>query len=182
MFFQEPANNELHLCLLPDGFQGRGLLRHQVGFPILVQQRFYISFGNLLHASRQLSHTPSVQRPPEHDLSGYLVTLCYSHLPHIVTESKDLASGSIGYRTGGPHPHRHPPPNLCILPMAGHYFPFNSHAGMNVPMLSIPMSRLVQVHVIHIDGIPGDSHIELGMEMQDRFSIGGQPPNPHFGR
>ena len=46
--------------------------------------------------------------------------------------------------------------------------------------LPATMSGLVQIHKIHIDGIPGNIAVELGMEMDKRFLKFPQSPDPHL--
>jgi hypothetical protein len=40
----------------------------------------------------------------------------------------------------------------------------------------------VQVHIVHINAIPGDIAIELGVEVKDGLFEEAQTFNPHFGR
>lgn len=47
--------------------------------------------------------------------------------------------------------------------MPYHYFPAQPHAAHDESEFAVAMCRLVQVHKIHIDLIPGNVSVELGM-------------------
>ena len=66
--------------------------------------------------------------------------------------------------------------------MAYHYLTVFTHTGYNVAEFTVTVSRLVQVHEVHIHGIPRNFFIELSMEMQQRLLQFLQTVNPHLGR
>src|SRR5690606_41365612 len=81
-----------------------------------------------------------------------------------------------------PAPHIYLVQNIWILPMTGHYFSFQTHPRHHESKLSISMSTLVQVHKVHIDRVPWNISIELGMQMQQRLLHCIQSADPHLGR
>ncbi len=52
---------------------------------------------------------------------------------------------------------------------------------MDKSVLPIPVRRLIQVHKIHIDGIPGDIAVELCVQVQKGLLIFQKTTNPHLG-
>ena len=54
--------------------------------------------------------------------------------------------------------------------------------GNDIAMLPISMRRLVQIHKIHVDILPRDIPVKLGIQMQQRFAKRLKAANPHFAR
>ena len=47
--------------------------------------------------------------------------------------------------------------------------------------LAVAVGGLVEVHEVHVDGLPREIAVELGVEMEERFFKRGEPAYPHFG-
>ena len=64
--------------------------------------------------------------------------------------------------------------------MADDDFTRETHARVNEARLPVAMRRLVQVHEVHVDRVPGQVTTELGMEMHERLLQRVQPAHPHL--
>ena len=72
--------------------------------------------------------------------------------------------------------------DLGVGPMADDDFARETHAGVNEARLPVAMRGLVQVHEVHVDRVPGQVAIELGVKMDERLLKRVQPAYPHFRR
>ena len=61
--------------------------------------------------------------------------------------------------------------------LAGHAEP-----GLDVPELPVAVCGLVEVHEVHVDGLPRQRHVQLGVQVQQRLAQRVQPADPHLGR
>ena len=66
--------------------------------------------------------------------------------------------------------------------MAGHHAVLLTHAGADEAELAAAVRGLVQVHKVHIDAVPRQGRVELGMELHQRFVEDREAVNPHFRR
>lgn len=71
---------------------------------------------------------------------------------------------------------------LFILPVTGNDGMLLTHTRADEAELTTAMCSLVQVHKVHIDAIPRQRRVKLGVELQQRFVEHGQAVDPHFGR
>jgi hypothetical protein len=46
--------------------------------------------------------------------------------------------------------------------------------------LAVAVGRLVEVHEVHVDLVPGQVAIELGVEMDERLAQEGEAADPHL--
>ncbi len=115
-------------------------------------------------------------------LSFHLVSVCHGHIVHLVTKADDPHIMSIGPGGGNPHPDGNLSLCFFILPVTGDYFPVFAHPGHHMSEFPVSVRTLVEVHEIHIHGVPGNLFIELRMEMQQRLVKRLQSMDPHFGR
>lgn len=56
-----------------------------------------------------------------------------------------------------------------------------AQTGVQKPCLTVAMCGLVEVHEVHVDIRPGEIAVELGMQMHEWFTQGGQAGDPHLG-
>ena len=65
--------------------------------------------------------------------------------------------------------------------MADHDLAVEPQPRVDKPGLAVPVRGLVQVHEIHVDLVPRQIAIELGVQVQKRLLQLGQSANPHLG-
>ena len=74
----------------------------------------------------------------------------------------------------------HAPYNLGVRGMSNDGSASNSQSREDIRVFTISVRSLVEVHEIHIDGIPGDLNIGLNCHVQQGLRENLHPPNPHF--
>ena len=72
--------------------------------------------------------------------------------------------------------------SLFLFPVTYHYFTTDTHTGADMSEFAVTVSRLVQVHEIHVHCIPRNFLVELSMQVQQRLLQLLQAVNPHFSR
>ena len=115
-------------------------------------------------------------------LELHAVAIGNGNVVHVHAEHQTAYVVSVG-NTGC---HTCPDGNLLLgslrLPIAANHLAGYAHAGADVSELNVAMSRLVQVHEVHVHGIPGNLGIILGVEMEQGLLQGLQTLDPHLGR
>src|SRR5690606_6359322 len=81
---------------------------------------------------------------------------------------------------GAPHPASQFIEHLGILIVANDDLSVHPKSSNNEPVFPIAVSRLVQVHEIHVDLTPGQFTVELGVEMRERLLQTCEPRYPHL--
>ena len=183
---QQTAEGDLRISRIPDLFHevfitpvGRtGGIR----FPVCFHQSVHFGFRHFILVSDQFGDGAIVHVVAQTHFRIHLIAVGYGYVVHLVAETYD--KHVLGIRPGGGY--AHPYGNLFlggrILPVAGYYFAGGAHTGRDVPEFTVAMGRLVQVHKVHIHGIPGDFFVELRMEMTQRLFKFLQAMYPHFSR
>ena len=130
----------------------------------------------------QLVDGPGVDRGAEHALGLGLVALGDGHVAHVVAPAHDL-HGVGGVPAGaGTGPGGDLLGHLGVGVVADHNLAVDAEAGDDVPELTVAMGGLVQVHEVHVDGLPRDLHVMLGVQLQHRLGEHFQAADPHLGR
>jgi hypothetical protein len=164
---------------LPAGAQ----LRHDiVGVGVLGDQRVDVGVGGRLDRGDQVVDGVGVDRGAEAQLGLHLVALGDGHIAHVVAEAG---------QPGGPHrrgggrgarPHTHPRGHPRVGHVPGHGLAGHAQPGGDVAELPVAVRGLVEVHEVHVDAGPGQRHVGLGVQVQQRLAQRGQPGDPHLGR
>ena len=71
---------------------------------------------------------------------------------------------------------------LSVLPVADDDLSLQAHARADEPELAPAVGRLVEVHKVHVDRVPGDVAVELGVEVDKGLLQRLQARDPHLGR
>src|SRR6185437_16483140 len=69
---------------------------------------------------------------------------------------------------------------VFIPPETGNHLGVKAHAAGNESELAVSMSRLIQVHEVHVNGGPRQLAVKLRMEMRERLAQESQTRNPHL--
>ena len=134
------------------------------------------------HMGHQFIDRPGVDGDPENAFGLGLVALGHGHIAHVVAPPADL-HGIGGIPTGagpGPGPDSLRHLGIGVVPhdnLAG-----NAQAGKDVPELAVTVGRLVQVHEVHVDGLPGDFDMVLRIQLEKGLPQLLQSTDPHLGR
>ncbi len=66
--------------------------------------------------------------------------------------------------------------------MTNNNLPVKTHPRTYKAEFTVAVSRLVKIHEIHVDSIPGYIPVQLGVEMKERLVKRRKSPDPHLGR
>src|SRR5690554_7556759 len=149
---------------------------------ILLDQSSHLVSAHFILNGYQIGNGKIIYVVTQLQLGIYLVAIGYSHIVHLVTKANDAQILSICPGSCHAHPYRDALLRFGILPMPYHHFARATHTGGDVTKFTVAMCTLIQVHEIHIDLIPGNLLVELGMEMHQRLTEFLQTMNPHFCR
>ena len=164
---------------------GAGLAQFRSdGIELLVfaGQGLGLGVGDGVHLGREVADAVAVGREAEFHLGRNLVALGDRHLTHVVAEAAEFRPLPIVPGARRAHPGADAVLHLRIGPMADDDFARQTHAGVDEARLPVAVGRLVQVHEVHVDRVPRQVAIELGVEMDERLLERVQPAHPHFRR
>ena len=82
----------------------------------------------------------------------------------------------------GPRPRGDPALDRRVAHVAGDGLARHAQAGLDVPELAVAVGGLVQVHEVHVDGVPRQSDIGLRVQVKQRLLQRAQAGDPHLGR
>lgn len=71
---------------------------------------------------------------------------------------------------------------FSVFPISGDYFSRNAQSRSDKTVFAVAVGRLINIHEIHVDFIPRNVPVKLGMKMEQRLIQLGKAGNPHFGR
>ena len=114
-------------------------------------------------------------------LELHAVAIGDGHVVHVHAEHQ--AAYVLGIGDTGCHacPYGNLLLGFLILPVAADHLAGNTHAGADVTELDVAVSTLVQVHEVHVHGVPRNLGIVLGVEVEKRFLQSLQTLDPHLG-
>ena len=110
----------------------------------------------------------------------YLVAVGNGNVVHLVAETENEHILRICPCCGNTLPYGDFLLCLGVGPVADNHLAAQTHAGADVSEFAVAVSALVEVHEVHVDLVPGNLGIELGVEMQQRLGELLQAMNPHF--
>ena len=99
-------------------------------------------------------------------LELHTVTVGHGHVVHVHAEHQAAHVVSIGHAGSYASPYGNLLLSSLVLPVAANHLAGNAHASADVSELDVAVSTLVQVHEVHVHGIPGNLSIILGVEVQ----------------
>ena len=125
--------------------------------------------GDGVHLGGEVADAVAVGREAELHFGRDLVALGDRHLAHVVAEAAEFRALPIVPGARRAHPGADAVLHLRIGPMADDDLAGETHAGVDEARLPVAVGRLVQVHEVHVDRVPGKVAIELGVEMDERL-------------
>ena len=156
--------------------------RHGVAAFVLIDQRVNIAVADGVHHLHQIANRPGIDGETELDLCGNFIAVSDRHFTHVIAKTADFQMTGILFRDRLTHPGADTLMGLFILPVTGNHGMLLTHTRANEAELATAMCSLVQVHKVHIDTVPRQRRVKLGVELQQRFVEHGQAVDPHFGR
>ena len=113
-------------------------------------------------------------------LKLHAVAVGHSHVVHVHTKHQAayvLGIGNTGCHTG---PNGNLLLSLFALPVTADHLAGHAHTGADVSELDVAVGTLVQVHEVHVHGVPGYLGVILCVEMEQWFLQCLQTLNPHL--
>ena len=117
----------------------------------------------------------------ETDFSLNLVAVGHSHIVHLVAKTDDEHVLSVGPADADALPYGDALEGLGVLPVAGDNLAAHTHAGADVAELAVAVGALVEVHEVHVHGVPGDFGVVLGVEVEEGLGENLEAVDPHLG-
>ena len=99
-------------------------------------------------------------------LELHTVAIGNGHIVHVHTEHQTADVMGIGNTGTNTSPDGYLTLSSLVLPVAANHLAGNAHAGADVSELNVTVSRLVQVHEVHIHRVPGNLGVVLGVEVE----------------
>ena len=85
---------------------------------------------------------------------------------HLIAETDDQHILRVSPTCANTHPDSNLMQCFFFFPVAYHYFATDAHTGTDMSELAVAVSRLVQIHKVHIHCIPRNFLVELSMQVQ----------------
>ena len=149
---------------------------------VLVYQCFHVSVLYLAMIFHQLAGGTIVHVVTHTLLGFHFVTISYGHVVHLVAETDDKHILCICPSCAYAHPNGNLLLGFFLFPIANNHFATNTHASADMAKLTVAMSGLVQVHEIHIHGIPWNFLVVLSVQVEQGLLQLLQSMYPHLGR
>ena len=113
-------------------------------------------------------------------LELYTVAICYGNVVHVHTEHQAAYVVSISNTCSYASPCSNLLLSLFALPVTYNYLSRDAHTGADVTELDVAVSRLVEVHEVHVDRIPREFCVILSVEVEERLLESLQALDPHL--
>ncbi|GFI14840.1 hypothetical protein IMSAGC008_02402 [Muribaculaceae bacterium] len=129
-----------------------------------------LGVGYLLEVFHKLAHGAIVHVIAELHFSSHLVAVGHGHIVHLVAEAKHEHILCISPRGSHTAPHSDAGKSLGVLPVTYHHLAANVEACADMAELTVAVGALVEVHKVHIHGVPRNFGIILGVQVQQRLA------------
>ena len=137
---------------------------------------------HLLLAFHQLAHGAVVNVVSHHLLGGHLVAVGHCYIVHLVAEADDEHVLCVGPSSAHALPYGYVVLRLLLFPVSHNELAAYAHPRDDVAKLAVSVCALVQVHEVHVHGVPWNLCVELCMEVEQRLVQYLQAVNPHLCR
>jgi len=142
----------------------------------------YGSVGYGIDDLDEVADAVSIDGVAEGELCLDLVSFRDGYLAHVVTEADEFGALPVVPAGCGAGPCVEGLEGVQVLPVPGDHSAVEAHAAHDEAELPVAMGALVKVHEVHIDVLPRDVAIELGVQVYQRLLQHFQTADPHFGR
>ena len=125
---------------------------------------------DLVEIGHNLAERHIIHVIAEAHLSLDLISIGYSHVVHLVSETDYPHILRVSPRSCNPLPHCYVLQGLRILPVAHHCLVVLAHTCKDVTELTVSVGTLVEVHKVHIHSLPRNLLVVLSVEMEERLA------------
>src|SRR5690606_386319 len=133
----------------------------RIAVVILRHEGIHFLVGHVVDRGYEVAHAITIDGVSKPDLRLYLVAFGDGNLSHVVAEPAILSVLPVAPRQRGAQPRLHARVSGSSLPVAHHYLAAQTQARHNIPELAVAVCAWVQVHKVHINGLPGNILVEL---------------------
>ena len=151
-----------------------------VELSVLLHESVYLCICNIVHYLNKVAYSKGIYLPAKLELCLYLVTLGNSYLAHIVAETNYLEALAEHNAYSGTLPLCYLSLYLGILPVTCNDSSRHTESCSDEAVLSVAVSGLVKVHVVHVYSFIRDSLIELCVEVEPRLLEKRKSVYPHL--
>jgi len=185
LIFQETAQTDFLSSGCPDmavvGTALGSIGGHFVNTGVFVDQGIDFSFRYGIDVRNEFGNGGIVYVVTQTDFGFHLVTVGYSYVVHVVTETDDTHILSIGPTGANAHPNGYLFLGAFVVPVADNHLAGFAQTTGDVTEFAVSVGTLVEVHEVHVHGGPGDLFVVLGVQVQQGLLEVHQPMNPHLG-
>jgi len=135
----------------PPASAGPQRLGDRIGFIVFSGEPLDLGVSHLLNTLFQISDTEPIHRIAKPDLCIELVSFGHRDIAHVVAEACDFQHLSIVPGAGSTHPNANLALHSIVLPGPNDDLALESQAGSDESEFPVAMSRLVEIHEIHVD-------------------------------
>ena len=93
----------------------------------------------------------------------HFITVSYSYIIHLIAETDDQHILRVCPTCTNAHPNGNLVLGVFVFPVTYHYFAADAHTGTDMSEFAVTMGGLIQIHEVHIHGIPRNFLIELSV-------------------
>ena len=136
--------------------------------------------GDSIDLGDEIADAVAVNLEAEFDLGSDFIALGDGNITHVVAKAGKLGALPVVPGMGGTHPSGDAILDLGVGPVADHHFAAETEARVDEPGLAVSVGRLVQVHEIHVNGLPRQVAIELGVEVKKGLLERSEAADPHL--
>ena len=136
--------------------------------------------GDVLDGLDEVTDAVGVDGIAKPEFGFHFIAFGNGDLTHVVTEANEAGALPIVPARGGAGPGGEAVEGMGIFPVAGDHFTIEAHAAHDEAEFPVAVCALVKVHEIHIDLVPGDVPVELGMQVKEGFVENAESADPHF--
>ncbi len=185
-FYEKGFEAEFDLCSFAEGGVEDGSFAEgaveAVFVCVFLDESVDGMFGDALDSIDEVADAVGVDGITEAEFCFHFIAFGDCYLAHVVAEPDEAGALPVVPAGGGAGPGVQPVEGMWVLPVAGDHFAIQAHAAHDEAEFSVAVSALVEVHEIHIDLLPGDVPIELGVQVEQWFMEDAQSADPHFCR
>ena len=118
--------------------------------------------------------------PAELHLSLNLVAVRNGNASHIIANSENSCLSAFKYTYSRAHPGCDFLAESLIFPMTCNNLAFSTHTCADVAVLAVAVGTLIEIHKVHINGIPGNVTVELSIKVKIGLHHFRNARDPHF--
>ena len=156
-------------------------IRHVIQVEVLGDEVIDCRIGHGVHGVGKLVDSPGVDLDTQLDLRFGLVTFGDSDVAHVVAKAGEFHVLRSPAAKRGAGPHLNAIAGGLVTHVAHNGGARDAHPGLDVGVLAVTVSCLVEVHEVKVDTAPRQFHVGLGVEVEQWLRDHVEACDPHLG-